>query len=175
MEQNMPSDVTLRVPTREDGNPVHQLIESCPPLDTNSTYCNLLQCSHFADTSVAAVLDGQLVGFVSGYIVPGRDDTLFIWQVAVGEQARGRGLASQMLAHIVDRDHCRAVRYMETTITEDNTASWALFQRFADGRAADLERSVMFDEQAHFGGKHPSEMLVRIGPFGAGSQVKAAG
>lgn len=164
----------LRVPTKADGNAVHRLIERCPPLDTNSMYCNLLQCSHFAETSVAAVLDGELAGFVSGYIVPGREDTLFIWQVAVGEQARGRGLASKMLAAIVDRESCGDVRFMETTITEDNKASWALFSRFADKRDAELVNSVMFDENDHFGGEHASEMLVRIGPFGARARVKAA-
>ncbi|MBN7798053.1 diaminobutyrate acetyltransferase [Parahaliea mediterranea] len=170
----MSADITLRVPTKEDGNAVHKLIGRCPPLDTNSMYCNLLQCAHFAETSVAALMDGELVGFVSGYIVPGREDTLFIWQVAVGEQARGQGLAGKMLAAIVDREQCRSVRFMETTITEDNAASWALFGRFAKRRDAELGSSVMFDEQAHFGGEHASEMLVRIGPFAAGAEVRAA-
>lgn len=170
----MSADITLRVPTKEDGNAVHQLIGNCPPLDTNSMYCNLLQCSHFAETSVAALVDGELAGFISGYIVPGREDTLFIWQVAVGEKARGHGLASKMLAAIVDRERCAAVRFMETTITEDNEASWALFSRFAERRDAELNSSVMFDERAHFGGEHASEMLVRIGPFGARGEVRAA-
>jgi len=170
----MASDITLRVPTREDGNAVHHLIERCPPLDVNSMYCNLLQCSHFAETSVAAVLDGELAGFVSGYIVPGKDDTLFIWQVAVGEQARGRGLAGKMLAAIVDREACKAVKFMETTITEDNDASWALFRGFANRRDAELSHSVMFDEREHFGGAHASELLVSIGPFGGRSKVQAA-
>ncbi|GAB3277852.1 diaminobutyrate acetyltransferase [Parahaliea aestuarii] len=171
----MTAEITLRVPVREDGNAVHQLIGCCPPLDTNSMYCNLLQCAHFADTSVAALMDGELVGFISGYIIPGRDDTLFIWQVAVGEKARGQGLAGKMLAHIVERQHCADVRFMETTITEDNAASWALFSRFAERREAEMSRSVMFDRERHFGGEHASELLVRIGPFGGQAAVRAAG
>ncbi|MBA6412571.1 diaminobutyrate acetyltransferase [Parahaliea sp. F7430] len=163
----MDSELTLRVPTREDGNAVYKLIERCPPLDVNSMYCNLLQCSHFAETSVAALLNGELVGFVSGYIVPGKEDTLFIWQVAVGEQARGRGLAGKMLAAIVDREGCSSVNNMQTTITEDNEASWALFRGFAERRRAPLSHELMFDEKKHFGGAHASEMLVKIGPFGA--------
>lgn len=161
----MAEEITLCVPGKEHGRPVHGLIGQCPPLDINSMYCNLLQCSHFAETSVAALKDGELVGFISGYIVPGREDTLFIWQVAVGEKARGHGLAGRMLNAIVDRDACRAVRFMETTITADNAASWALFRRFAEKRGANLADEVMFDQEAHFGGDHASELLVRIGPF----------
>jgi L-2,4-diaminobutyric acid acetyltransferase len=149
-----------------DGAGVHQLIADCPPLDTNSLYCNLLQVSHFRHTSVVAELDDRLVGAISGYLIPERPDTLFIWQVAVGSAARGQGLALRMLNHIVDRPACRDVRFMETTITEDNAASWGLFRKFADKRDAPLDSETGFDRERHFGGQHATEMLVRIGPFG---------
>ncbi len=168
----MDSEIVLRAPLKTDGSEVHRLIGDCPPLDANSMYCNLLQCSHFADTSVAATRDGVLQGFVSGYILPGRSDTLFVWQVAVAESARGQGLAGQMLTHILDREQCAAVRYLETTITADNAASWALFRHFAKQRDTSLEHSVMFDEITHFANHHASELLVRIGPL---SSARRAG
>src|SRR5690606_39864620 len=62
--------ITLRKPTKDDGYRLHQLVAECPPLDPNSIYCNLLQCSHFAETGVAAEKEGDLVGFISGYIPP---------------------------------------------------------------------------------------------------------
>jgi len=157
--------ITLRAPTAEDGAAVYDLIAQCPPLDTNSMYCNLLQSCHFSDTSVAAELSQEIVGFISGYVLPKQPDTLFIWQVAVGEKARGQGLASRMLADILSRPACQQVKYLETTITPDNRASWALFESLANKLNAKLERSVMFDRQQHFAGQHETEMLVRIGPF----------
>lgn len=90
---------------------------------------------------------------------------MFVWQVAVGSAARGQGLALRMLDHIVDRDVCRNVRFMETTITEDNAASWGLFRKFAEARGAELSHEVGFDRNTHFGGQHATEMQVRIGPF----------
>ncbi len=144
---------------------VHRLIAQCPPLDPNSSYCNFLQCGHFAATSVAAERDGELVGFISGYRRPDAPQTLFIWQVAVSEAARGCGLASRMLHHIVDRHG--DLTHMETTITPDNKASWALFERFADRREAPVEAAVWLDRERHFEGQHDSEELVRIGPFGS--------
>ncbi|MFL0799785.1 MAG: diaminobutyrate acetyltransferase [Agarilytica sp.] len=155
----------FRRPTLEDGMQVYRLIENCPPLDTNSSYCNLLQCSHFADTSVAAEVNGELSGFISGYIVPGRPDTLFVWQVAVASSSRGMGLASRMLTHILERPQCRAVEYMETTITEDNQASWALFERFSKKQSANFHSSEWLDKESHFSGLHEPESLVRIGPM----------
>jgi len=157
--------ITLRAPTAEDGAAVYELIAQCPPLDTNSMYCNLLQSSHFSDTSVAAELDENIVGFISGYVLPKQPDTLFIWQVAVGEKARGQGLASRMLRDILQRPACQQVKYIETTITPDNRASWALFESLANKLSAQLNHSVMFDRQQHFAGQHETEMLVKIGPI----------
>lgn len=157
--------ILLRPPTLKDGMAVFRLIDNCPPLDTNSSYCNLLQCSHFASTSVAAEMDGVLVGFISGYLLPDRPDTLFVWQVAVAEQARGFGLASRMLANILSRPQCVATHYLETTITQDNQPSWALFKGLAKNLSTELQSSEWMDTQIHFDGQHDSEALVRIGPF----------
>ena len=157
--------ISLRLPTLEDGMAVFRLVESCPPLDINSSYCNLLQCSHFANTSVTAQMNGNMVGFISGYVIPERSDTLFVWQVAVAEKARGLGLASHMLTHILARTHCADVGYLETTITRDNHASWALFKSLAKTLSADFQSSEWMDKYAHFSGQHDSESLVRIGPF----------
>lgn len=158
-------NISLRPPVLEDGMDVFRLIERCPPLDENSSYCNLLQCSHFANTSVVAESEGAPVGFISGYIIPDRTNTLFIWQVAVSEPARGCGLASRMLAHILARPYCADIRYLETTITENNSASWALFKSHAQASNADLQSLPWMDKDIHFQGQHESETLVRIGPF----------
>jgi len=159
----------LRPPTPNDGASVFRLIGHCPPLDINSMYCNLLQCTHFAGTSVTAVQtvneSEELVGFISAYLVPEREDTLFIWQVAVDERARGAGLAGSMLKHILDRSQCSQISHLETTITESNKASWALFESLANKLETTLQKSVMFDRDIHLASKHDTEFLVRIGPF----------
>ncbi len=157
--------ITLRKPHSNDGYSVFKLIKNSPPLDTNSAYCNLLQCSHFASTSVIAISNEKTVGFISAYIKPEQADTLFVWQVAVCDSARGQGLAKKMLSHIVERDSCDLVSHLETTITEDNKASWALFESFTQQYQTELVRSVMFDKEQHFGGEHATELLARIGPF----------
>lgn len=159
-------NIELTVPVATQGMALHCLVAACPPLDPNSVYCNLLHCSHFAATSVAAVRDGELVGFISGYCIPARPDTLFVWQVAVADSARGQGLAGRMLDHIVGRESLAHVQFVETTVTPDNQASWALFESFAKRHGTVLERTVAFDKEQHFDGCHDSEWLARIGPIG---------
>lgn len=158
-------NISLIPPNSSMGWQVNQLIQQCPPLDTNSTYCNILQCDHFSGTSVAAFLDQQMVGFISGYIQPEQPNTLFIWQVAVHEKARGQSLAKNMLLHILDRPQCQNVSYLETTITESNQASWALFESLARAKETETTRRAYYDSDSHFQQQSPTEWLMRIGPF----------
>ncbi|MEJ2042929.1 MAG: diaminobutyrate acetyltransferase [Reinekea sp.] len=158
----MKANVNLSRPDSHDGYEVNQLVKRCKPLDENSTYCNLLQCDHFADTSVIARQNNEVVGFVSGYRVPERPDVLFVWQVAVDDRMRGSGLATNMLQHLLSRIE---PDFIETTITADNQASWALFSRFAERNGSELSHEDYYLNQTHFKGQHDSEKLVRIGPI----------
>lgn len=148
---------------------LQRLVHICSPLDPNSPYCNLLQCSHFQSTSIGAIKNGDLVGSVTGYAIPERSDTLFVWQVAVHPSARGHGLARTMLRNLLKRMTPQGIRYIETSITPGNEASLRLFKGFATEQQADMVRSVMFEQALHFEGAHETEYLFRIGPFAAAS------
>lgn len=158
-------DIKLFQPSAEDGYNVSQLIARCPPLDTNSTYCNLLQCHHFSDTCVIAKSGEDVVGFVSGYVQPANSNTLFVWQVAVDERARGQRLALRMLEELLARPTLNNIEYIETTITPGNQASENLFARLAQQMNIALQKTLQYARQEHFGGQHDDEILHRLGPI----------
>lgn len=164
------TEIALRRPTAEDGEAVNALIDRCRALDDNSLYCNLLQCTHFADTCRLAEMDGEVVGWVSAYLPPKEPDTLFVWQVAVSPQARGRGLAKRLVGDLLRDPACRHVRRLKTTITPDNAASWALFRSVAETFEAPLSHRAWFERDVHFGGRHDTEHLVAIGPLGGAAR-----
>jgi len=155
----------IRKPNADDGWGVYELIKACPPLDVNSAYAYLLLATQFRDTcAVATNEEGEVVGFVSGYVKDNAPDTYFLWQVAVGEKARGTGLARRLVEAIMSRPELDDVHHLETTITPDNLASWGLFRRLAARWHAPLNSREYFSTE-QLGGEHDPENLVRIGPF----------
>lgn len=176
--QDLPS-MLFRHPVATDGSAVFDLISACPPLDTNSRYCNLLQCTHFSQTSVAVFkvqadsgvgsdesrTGCRLVGFLSAYLMPEQSDTLFLWQMAVAGEARGQGLASRMINYLLGCRCCSQVRFIETTVTATNHSSRQVFEKLASGLGAPLHTKPCFEKHLHFDGVHDSEILIRIGPF----------
>lgn len=161
--KNTPSpcaELLIRKPLSTEGLAVHRLVASSPPLDTNSVYCNLLQCTHFQETCRIALAGETVAAFVSGYRKPDDPKTLFIWQVVTAEAFRGQGLGTTLIESILDEEP--GFTALETTITPDNRASWRLFESLSTRRKGSLSSSPFFICETHFGGEHDTENLVRI-------------
>ena len=156
------SELVFRKPDSEDGSEIWKLIRRCKPLDENSMYCNLLQCDHFRDTCVMVERDGELLGWISGYIAPSEPESFFVWQVAVSPDARGLGLGKRMLTHLIERDEADACTQLKTTITRSNEASWGLFRSFARSIGGELTDEAHFHKDDHFDGHAATEHMVTI-------------
>lgn len=158
-------ELLFRTVTEEDGKHVWQLIKNTGVLDLNSSYSYLMWSKFFDETSIVVEMNEEIVGFISGFIQPKSPETLFIWQVAVDESVRGKGLASRMLNSILQRDTCRNVNYLEATVSPSNDASQALFRKLARDLKTECEVTDCFTENQFPGSGHEDELLFNIGPF----------
>lgn len=172
--------VRLRPPTVDDAPSIWKLARDSGALDLNSQYAYLVLCRDFAATSLVAEKQRHgVVGFVVGYRPPARSDTIFVWQVAVARDERGRGLGLKLLEQLVDRVSAQGADRLEATVTASNAPSQRLFRALASSRDAALEIEPLF-EQRLFGDGHEEEQLLRIGPFAPtapvsqGSELSAA-
>jgi len=157
--------MAFREPTVEDSPSIFDLVNRSKPLDVNSRYLYLLQCSHFANTCAVAESDGSVQAFISAYVLPDQPETLFVWQVAVDASVRGQGLAGRLLAHLLNRNRLSEIRFIEATVNPTNNASRNLFASLARKHNCDITESMLF-EAALFGvDAHEAEILLRVGPI----------
>ncbi|WP_255952661.1 diaminobutyrate acetyltransferase [Streptomyces odontomachi] len=164
----MPEGLRIDHPSVADGAELWRIARDSETLDVNSSYSYLLWCRDFAGTSVVGRgPDGEPVGFITGYLRPDRPRTLLVWQVAVDQQHRGKGLAAALLDGLTARVSAeRGLIGLETTITPGNTASERLFTSFAKRHSVPLEREVLFPAGVFpKGAEHDPEVLYRMGPF----------
>lgn len=170
-----PRALTFRKPVATDGAGIWDLVRACKPLDENSMYCNLVQADHFRDTCVVAEIEGRIVGWLSGHMIP-NGDALFVWQVAVSPDARGLGLGRRMLEQLIGREACNDATRLSTTITADNEASWALFRSFSREIGGDLTDRAHYRRDRHFDGRHATEHMVTITlPQHAAAEIQPTG
>ncbi|MFI6871526.1 diaminobutyrate acetyltransferase [Nocardia sp. NPDC050406] len=154
---------TLRSPTVDDGASIWRIARDSQVLDTNSSYAYLMWCRDFAATSIVVEIDGVVAGFVIGYRRPHAPDVLFVWQVAVDHAYRGRGLGVAMLERLMNICGAQGVSTLETTISDDNKASVAMFASLAR-RRGDVITDYSLFETTDFPDQHEAERLYRITP-----------
>ncbi|MFD1037463.1 diaminobutyrate acetyltransferase [Virgibacillus byunsanensis] len=151
-------------PTVEDGAAMWELVNNST-LDQNSAYKYVMMAEFFAETCVVARENDELVGFITAFIPPERQDVVFVWQVGVDSSQRGKGIASKMLTELVNRDACEDVQYVEATVTPSNKASQSLFRGFAEKNQTNCEVNDFFPEAVFPGEGHEAEQSFRIGPI----------
>ena len=158
--------IKITSPSKKDGFAVANLIERSPPLDINSTYHYLIQSHYFNNTCSIAFDGNEVVAFVSGFINPSNNNSLFIWQVAIDENYRGKGLGIELIEFILKQN--KNVISIETTVTKANTASRRMFQKIQEKYHTKISELILFDKEKDFSNKHATEILIEIGPINRG-------
>lgn len=160
-------------PALTDGAKIWELVKGSQSLELNTAYAYLLLASHFRSTTVIACEKQRVVGFVAGYRLPEASHVLFVWQVGVATEARGKGVASALVDTLVL--NTPDIKFIEATVAPSNKASLALFSSFAKRWRTQMKCRPMFLAE-HFPMSptasgatavtaHEAEPAWRIGPL----------
>ena len=146
------------------------LASRSPGIDLNSPYTYLILCRHFSRTCLVARASEGLAGFVTGYLLPDRTDTLFVWQIAVASTHRRTGLGRRLVDSLLTDLVPLGIRHLQATVTPGNEASLALFSAVARDNGVECRRSPffsaeMFPAEDDPSSPHQPEWLLHLGPF----------
>ncbi|MDX2470833.1 MAG: diaminobutyrate acetyltransferase, partial [SAR324 cluster bacterium] len=92
-------------------------------------------------------------------------ECLFVWQVAISPEFRGKRLANQMLDWLLKQEACLQVTSVETTISPSNKSSGQLFSRFAETWGASIKMGSFLAAAAFEDKNHEAENLYHISPI----------
>ena len=157
----------IRRPTLADAVQMFELINAAGSLDKNSLYLYLLLCRDFSCTCRVAQSGSRLVGVTTAYLPADQPKLVFIWQVAVAEEFRGRGIALAMLTDLMTGLAASDPWYLQTTITPSNAASQKLFTALARKFRAPISTTDGFHENLFGHYQHEPEVLYTLGPIAA--------
>lgn len=164
--QSKETTIRFRKPNANDGKEMFRIVRESKVLDVNSEYSYLMWAEYFQESSILAVDGEKIVGFITGFIPPNQQDTLFIWQVAVDEQYKGQGLATHLIEQLFERvGKQMKIEYIEATVTPSNIPSRRLFEGVAHKNKTKCIVSECFTEEQFSEAGHEAEFKFRIGPI----------
>jgi ribosomal protein S18 acetylase RimI-like enzyme len=132
--------VTLRPPTEDDNTRLVEAVrtwwDDVPALaDRGAERVALvprLFLQHFTDTSLIAEAEGQLVGFLIGFLSQSRSNQAYIHFVGVAPSHRRAGLGAALYARFFDicRQHARTEVHCITSVGNDRSIAFHQRQGF---------------------------------------------
>lgn len=158
-------EIVFRTPNEDDGSEMFRIVKESKALDVNSSYSYLMWSKYFNKTSIIAECDDKVIGFVSGFLQPESPNTLFVWQVAVDKELRGKGLATKLIVQLLNKLDEEKVRFLEATVTPSNIASSKLFKGLATRYETGCTIFECFSEDQFPEPSHEAELTYRIGPL----------
>jgi L-2,4-diaminobutyric acid acetyltransferase len=156
--------VVFRTPVPADGLAVWRLVENTPGLDSNSPYYYTLWFKDFAESSLVATVDGEVVGFITGYRRPDAPDTYFVWQTAVSPRHGIPFLGVKLFQAAADRQVGTGARFVEASVSAENKAIVMVLKQYSKKYSASIQTEVLFPSSM-FPDDHHDEVLYRIGPL----------
>lgn len=157
-------DVTFKAPSLSDVPGIFELVKNSGALEVNTEYSYLLIAKQFSLTSAVCLSKGNVVGYLSGYRLPENPTALFVWQIAVDADFRGRGIAKGLILDVLSRPQNQEVSYVQATVAASNLASTALFKSLSNDLGCGFSSTEYFQDY-HFSECHEAEPLLSVGPF----------
>ncbi|MEA1885690.1 MAG: GNAT family N-acetyltransferase [Bacteroidota bacterium] len=115
---------------------IHQLAGEIDGIVQHPGHVYKIMADHFGDTFFIAREENEdneieILGFMMGFVSRKMKGELFVWQIAVSDNAQGKGIGSKLLQHTIDyaikANDCNAVI---ATVETDNRPSQKLFEKF---------------------------------------------
>ncbi|MCI5194556.1 MAG: GNAT family N-acetyltransferase [Candidatus Electrothrix sp. AU1_5] len=94
--------MNLRNITEKDNSRIRELIYICKPLGLHTSFTYWVLTKYFPNLCFLMESDKKLIGFISALRSTIDDKVLFIWQIAVSPEYRGKRYASILIKTVVD-------------------------------------------------------------------------
>jgi len=155
----------FRKPEKQDAAEIYALLQPYKPyVGTSPLYTYLMICEYFCDTSVVVINDHhEIIGFMSGFLAPTKQQTLFIWEIAVKNGYHGNNLYIRMAKELYARNK---PRYIELTVNPSNTQSIKRINQLAEIFSCPCKVIPLFPSEYFGDCKHEDEVLYRVGAIG---------
>lgn len=120
------NEITMRTVTGADAALLRCLAARCRPLDVHTPYTYWVVCHFFGDGCFLLEHEGAPVGYI---MTVKTDECLFVWQIGLMEQFRGKGLSQQLIQAAAEYAGQRKLD-LQVSIAAENAASYASFSSY---------------------------------------------
>ncbi|MEN6379478.1 MAG: GNAT family N-acetyltransferase [Methanofastidiosum sp.] len=121
----------IRNCTVEDVENVRKFVNACKPLELHTPFTYWTLFNYFSNLCFLMIEGEELIGFISGIRSSLDKDVVYLWQIGISKEQRGKNYALLLIDHfikaVIDMD-CNKI---QVSISPENQASYNTFVKYA--------------------------------------------
>jgi len=138
--------MVIRKSSVEDFRELHKLVGRIEKIVQHPPHFYKIMLRYFGNTIILAEEDGELAGFLLGFISQNNPEEYFIWQLGVDPRYRGRKIASKIMKETVETAREKGCKLVTATVETVNIPSQQLFESSGFRIVTEQERGELIEE-----------------------------
>jgi diaminobutyrate acetyltransferase len=118
----------IRRSSVEDFLKLHELVGRIENIVQHPPHFYKIMLRYFGDTIILAEEEGELTGFLLGFVSQTNPEEYFIWQLGVDPRYRGRKIAGKIMEETIKAAGEKGCRLVSATVEIVNIPSQRLFE-----------------------------------------------
>lgn len=120
----------IRKCTVKDVDSVRRFVDKCKPLELHTPFTYWTLFNYFSNLCFLMEEEERILGFISGVRSSLDKDIVYLWQVGVSKEYRGKNYASLLIDHFVKAVIDIDCNKIQVSISPENESSYNAFAKY---------------------------------------------
>jgi len=154
--------MVIRNCTIEDVDRVRRFVDLCKPLELHTPFTYWTLFNYFSNLCFLMMEGEELIGFISGIRSSLDKDVVYLWQIGISKEQRGKNYASLLIDHFIKAVIGMDCNKIQVSISPENQASYNTFVKYAKEHSYNFAKigEVKYNDQ--LSDKKEYEILYQI-------------
>ncbi|HOI76464.1 MAG TPA: GNAT family N-acetyltransferase [Methanofastidiosum sp.] len=152
----------IRNCTVEDVDRVRRFVDACKPLELHTSFTYWAIFNYFSNLCFLMIEDEKLIGFISGIRSSLDKDAVYLWQIGVSKEYRGKKYASRLIDHLIKGAIFLDCNRIQVSISPENESSYNTFLKYTKEHSYNFTKIGEVKYHDTLTGKNEYEIIYQI-------------
>ncbi|KYC53386.1 MAG: Acetyltransferase (GNAT) family protein [Candidatus Methanofastidiosum methylothiophilum] len=152
----------IRKCTVEDIDSLRIFVNECKPLELHTPFTYWTLFNYFSNLCFLILDEEKVIGFISGIRSSVDKDTVYLWQIGVSKEYRGKKYASLLIDHFIKAVSDLDCNKIQVSISPENESSYNAFAKYTKENSFSFFKIGEVKYQDQLSGKDEFEILYQI-------------
>ncbi len=115
----------------EDVDKIRIFVNECKPLELHTPFTYWILFNYFSSLCFLMIEEGNIIGFISGIKSSKDINLVYLWQIGVSKDHRGKNYASVLIDHFVNSAKSLECNRIQVSISPLNEVSYNAFLKYS--------------------------------------------